>query len=127
MDCLMPTSSARASLALMGGRPEDAPPDTDARRRAGPDEVPSAGRARLRLSAYSRPDMRPAGVLIFEGGEWVPSPSPGGPHARFAEIRFYYANLIGYARVVLCLAAGATITTAHPLLTAALLLVAIAL
>src|ERR1700693_6074261 len=69
--------------------------------------------------------MRSAGVLIFEGGRWVPA--PGGTYARFAEIRFYYSNLIGYARVALCLAAGATITTAHPLLTAGLLLVAILL
>jgi phosphatidylglycerophosphate synthase len=66
--------------------------------------------------------MRPAGVLIFEGGRWVPSPSPGGPYAGFAEIRYYHSNLIGYARVALCLAAGATIATAHPLVTAALLL-----
>jgi phosphatidylglycerophosphate synthase len=66
--------------------------------------------------------MRSAGVLIFEGGRWVPSPSPGGAYARFAEIRYYRASLVGYARVALCLAAGATITTVHPLVTAALLL-----
>ena len=50
--------------------------------------------------------MRPAGVLIFERGRWVPSPAPGGTYTRFAEIRFYYSNLIGYARVALCLAAA---------------------
>lgn len=65
------------------------------------------------------------GVLIFENGEWVPSPAPAGPSTRFREIRFYYSNLIGYGRIVLCLAAGATIAVAHPLVTAGLLLAAI--
>jgi phosphatidylglycerophosphate synthase len=71
--------------------------------------------------------MRPAEVLIFEGGRWVPSPAPGGTYARLAEIRYYRPNLVGYARVALCLPAAATITTAHPLLTAGLLLGAILL
>ena len=66
--------------------------------------------------------MRSAGVLIFEGGRWVPAPAPGGTFTRFAEIRFYYPTLIGYARVALCVAAAATIATAHPLVTAGLLL-----
>lgn len=75
---------------------------------------------------YSRA-VRPEEVLIFEAGEWVPSPSPGGPYTRFADIRFYRPNLIGYLRIALCLAAGATIATSYPLLTAGLLLVAILL
>ena len=71
--------------------------------------------------------MRPEGVLIFEGGEWVPAPSPTGPSTRVREIWLYRSNLVGYARIALCLAAGATIATAHPLLTAGLLLGAILL
>jgi phosphatidylglycerophosphate synthase len=63
-----------------------------------------------------------AGVLVFEGGRWVPAPSPGGRHARAGDVWRYVPNLIGYARIAMCLAAGATIATAHPLVTASLLL-----
>ena len=66
-------------------------------------------------------------MLIFRGGRWVPSPAPGGTFARVGDFWAFAPNLVDYARVALCLAAGATIATAHPLLTASLLLAAVLL
>jgi len=63
-----------------------------------------------------------AGVLVFEGGHWLPAPSPGGKHTRVGNVWRYVPNVIGYVRIAMCLVAGATIVTAHPLVTASLLL-----
>ena len=61
-------------------------------------------------------------ILVFRDGKWVEGGAAPSGQTRFADIRGYYANLIGYARVILCLIAGITAVTHLRWLTAGLLL-----
>jgi phosphatidylglycerophosphate synthase len=61
--------------------------------------------------------------LTFENGKWREAASDSaGPATRFSDLRYYYSNLIDYARVALCLLAAATLAWRMPLTTAVLLL-----
>jgi phosphatidylglycerophosphate synthase len=61
--------------------------------------------------------------LTFENGKWRQAgPDSAGPVTRFSDLRYYYSNLIDYARVALCLLAAATLALRMPLTTAVLLL-----
>src|SRR5580704_6750796 len=61
------------------------------------------------------------GVLIFRNGKWVEGAAPVGM-TRFADVKGYYANVIGYVRVLLCLVAGFTALAGLGWITAGLLL-----
>ena len=60
-------------------------------------------------------------VLIFRNGRWVEGFAPAGLTG-FADVKGYYANVIGYVRVLMCLVAGFTATGGFAWLTAGLLL-----
>jgi len=61
--------------------------------------------------------------LVFEDGTWREGTiDPADPKARFSDIRYYYGNLIDYARVAMCLVAAATLALDQPVATAVLLL-----
>lgn len=70
--------------------------------------------------------MLPDEILVFRNGKWVEGQVEGRPappgQTRFGDVKGYYANLIGYARVVLCLLAGFTVSAHFRWLTAVLLL-----
>jgi phosphatidylglycerophosphate synthase len=61
-------------------------------------------------------------ILVFRNGKWVEGGTAPSGQAGFVDIRGYYANLIGYARVLLCLIAAFTAIHQLPWLTAALLI-----
>jgi phosphatidylglycerophosphate synthase len=61
--------------------------------------------------------------LVFQGGKWLKTHKPeAGEAVRFRDVRWYHANLIGYARVAMCLTAAFTMSLNQPLATACLLL-----
>lgn len=63
------------------------------------------------------------GWLILENGNWREAgPDDAGPCTRFSDLRYYYPNLIDYARVALCLLAAVTLPWRMPLATAILIL-----
>jgi phosphatidylglycerophosphate synthase len=67
--------------------------------------------------------MRVNGSIVFRDGHWIKADSEGSSDvARFSEIRFYYANLVDYLRVLLCFCAYFTIRMEQPILTASLIL-----
>jgi phosphatidylglycerophosphate synthase len=60
-------------------------------------------------------------ILIFRNGKWTDGgPSPRNA-TRFADVKWYYANLIGYARLAMCIVAAFLVYRA-PWFAAALLL-----
>lgn len=60
---------------------------------------------------------------IYRGGEWVPRMvCDFKDHVKFDEIKFNYANIVDYIRILMCIAAGFTINTEWHLLTAFLIL-----
>jgi phosphatidylglycerophosphate synthase len=60
--------------------------------------------------------------LVFEYGKWRDgAPDAAAPCTRFSQLRYYYSNLIDYARVALCLLAAATLALKLPLPTAVLI------
>jgi phosphatidylglycerophosphate synthase len=64
-----------------------------------------------------------AEILVFRGGKWVPAPASELADAvRFSHIWWFYANLIDYARVAMCLLAAWTITTEWHLTSAFLII-----
>ncbi|CAF1312699.1 unnamed protein product [Rotaria sordida] len=61
--------------------------------------------------------------LIYRGGKWVPQLVYDlDDHVTFAEIKFFYANIVDYIRIIMCIVAGFIITTEWHLLTAFLIL-----
>jgi phosphatidylglycerophosphate synthase len=61
-------------------------------------------------------------ILIFQDGKWTEGGAPPGNTTGFAQVRGYYANRIGYVRVVMCVLAAFTAATHFWYSTAALLL-----
>jgi phosphatidylglycerophosphate synthase len=67
--------------------------------------------------------MADHGWQIFECGKWHQAgPDPATPCTRFSDLRFYYSNLVDYARVAMCLLAALTLAWRLPLATAVLIL-----
>lgn len=63
--------------------------------------------------------------LTFRGGKWIDQLFiESSDLIKFHDIKFYYANLIDYIRIILCLIASYTITTDWHLLSAFLILTA---
>jgi phosphatidylglycerophosphate synthase len=63
--------------------------------------------------------------LTFRGGEWInQSFIEASDVVKFKDIKFYYANIVDYIRIIMCLIAAYTITTDHHLLSAFLIFTA---
>jgi len=61
--------------------------------------------------------------LTFRGGEWISQSFVDTPDiTKVNDIKFYYANIIDYTRLIMCLMAAYTITTEWHLLSAFLIL-----
>ncbi len=72
--------------------------------------------------------MAAQGWLTFVDGKWRESaPVAETPGAGFAQVWSYYPNLIGYARIALCLAASLAILWHQPLAAVLMILVSILL
>lgn len=67
------------------------------------------------------------GYLVYVAGKWVEeSAGPNSPkdnYTSFADIKYYYANLIDYARVLMIVLAGFTVVWDWPLTSAFLIIV----
>jgi hypothetical protein len=67
--------------------------------------------------------MRGDGWLTFENGTWREAGlDPAAPCTRWPDLRYYYPNLIDYARIVMCLIAAMTLSF-HQFLAAAILII----
>jgi len=74
--------------------------------------------ARMKMKG-NKPDL-----LVFRGGKWVSAPASEMADAvTFDDIKYFYANIIDYARVVLCVMAAYTMTTDWHWTTAGLIIV----
>ncbi|CAF1106097.1 unnamed protein product [Rotaria sp. Silwood1] len=61
--------------------------------------------------------------LVYRGGKWIPQLVHDlSDHITFAEIKYNYANIVDYIRIIMCVIAGFTIITEWHLLTALLIL-----
>jgi phosphatidylglycerophosphate synthase len=65
--------------------------------------------------------MLPNEILVFRNGKWIDGGAAPRNTTGFAEVRWYYANQIGYARAGMCVFA-AFLTARSPWLAAALLI-----
>jgi phosphatidylglycerophosphate synthase len=59
--------------------------------------------------------------LIFENGKWRDAGPAPTPCTRFSDVRYYFSNLIDYARIAMCLLAAVTLSFHQPLATAILI------
>ncbi len=63
------------------------------------------------------------GLMVFKNNKWVTVPKDELKNVtRFSEIKYFYANLIDYMRVAMCVLAGFTIGWNQPFLTACLII-----